>query len=386
MTTVYLIRHAQAEGNLYRRCHGWYNGLITEKGYRQIDALAVRFQDVHIDAVYSSDLFRTMTTARAILHTRNLSLRVDPQLREIGGGCWEDHTWGELLRRDQERMLAFLRCDPAWHVTGSETYPELQQRIHTAVERIAASHPDQTVAVFAHGSAIRSGLAFWLGLPLERMGELPLGDNTSVAKLEFEGGSCKVCYYNDASHLGDLAGSPRRGDGSGDTKAKDLAAISLYFIPLRLPEQKDRYLSARQEGWLTSHGTMDNFDGPAFLATAQRNHDFDPASVLLAMAGDSPVGILQMDFQQEAERKIGRVPFFYIMPEYRSQGLGVQMLGQAISAFRNRGRQYIRLRCAPENNRAKQFYQSHSFYKVGEESGGIGHLDTMERYIGYVLG
>ena len=386
MTTVYLIRHAQAEGNLYRRCHGWYNGLITEKGYRQIDALARRFQDVPIDAVYSSDLFRTMTTARAILRSRPLSLRVDPDLREIGGGCWEDHTWGELLRRDQERMLAFLRCDPSWQVPGSETYPGLQLRFRDAVERIAARHPGQSVAVFAHGSAIRSGLAAWLGLPLERMGEVPLGDNTCVARLEFEGGSCTVCSYNDASHLGDLAGSPRRGDGSGDAKARDLAAVSLYFVPMRLPEQQQLYLSARQEGWMSSHGTMDRFDGAAFLAAAQRNYDFDADSVLLAMAGDAMVGILQMDFQQEAERKIGRVPFFYVMPEYRSRGLGIQMLGQAISSFRSRGQQYIRLRCAPENARARKFYQSHSFYKVGEEPGGIGHLDTMEKYIGYVLG
>ena len=42
MTTVYLIRHAEAEGNLYRRVHGWYDSLITENGYRQIAALRGR--------------------------------------------------------------------------------------------------------------------------------------------------------------------------------------------------------------------------------------------------------------------------------------------------------------------------------------------------------
>ena len=65
MTTLYLIRHAEAEGNLYRRIHGQYNSLITDNGYRQIQALQKRFADVPIDAVYSSDLFRTMTTAGA---------------------------------------------------------------------------------------------------------------------------------------------------------------------------------------------------------------------------------------------------------------------------------------------------------------------------------
>ena len=386
MTTVYLIRHAQAEGNLYRRCQGWYNGLITAKGYEQIDALARRFQDVPIDAAYSSDLFRTMTTARAILRSRPISLRVLPDLREIGGGCWEDHTWGELLRRDEQSMLAFLRCDPRWQVPGSETYPAVRARFQAAVERIAAGHPDQTVAVFAHGSVIRSGLSAWLGLPLERMGELPLGDNTSVARLEFDASGCRVCYYNDASHLGRLSGNPRRGDGSGDSKARELEESSLYFQPMQLPLQSQVYLDARREGWLASHGTMEGFDGPAFLAAAQRDFDFHPESVLLAMAGDHPVGVLQLDFRREAEQKVGRIPFFYILPEFRCRGLGVQLLGQAVSAFRAQGRQYLRLRCAPENDRAKKFYRSHGFCKVGEEPGGIGHLDTMEKYIGYVLG
>ena len=39
MTTIYLIRHAEAEGNLYRRIHGWYDALVTENGWKQIQAL-----------------------------------------------------------------------------------------------------------------------------------------------------------------------------------------------------------------------------------------------------------------------------------------------------------------------------------------------------------
>ncbi|MCM1149955.1 MAG: histidine phosphatase family protein, partial [Butyricicoccus sp.] len=40
MTKIYLIRHAEAEGNIYRRAHGWYDGRVSAKGRRQIDALA----------------------------------------------------------------------------------------------------------------------------------------------------------------------------------------------------------------------------------------------------------------------------------------------------------------------------------------------------------
>ena len=34
MTRIYIVRHAEAEGNLYRRARGWYNSLITQRGYR----------------------------------------------------------------------------------------------------------------------------------------------------------------------------------------------------------------------------------------------------------------------------------------------------------------------------------------------------------------
>lgn len=45
-TTVYIIRHAEAEGNVYRRCHGQYNALLTTRAYKQLPYLAKRFEDV----------------------------------------------------------------------------------------------------------------------------------------------------------------------------------------------------------------------------------------------------------------------------------------------------------------------------------------------------
>ena len=51
MTTVYLIRHAEAEGNVYRRCHGQYDSLLTPRAYEQLPCLAKRFEDVPLDAV-----------------------------------------------------------------------------------------------------------------------------------------------------------------------------------------------------------------------------------------------------------------------------------------------------------------------------------------------
>ena len=48
-TRLYLIRHAEAEGNRYRIAHGHYNSTVTPRGYRQLAALRQRFRDVEID-------------------------------------------------------------------------------------------------------------------------------------------------------------------------------------------------------------------------------------------------------------------------------------------------------------------------------------------------
>ena len=52
--TVYIIRHAEAEGNIYRRCHGIYNSLLTPRAYQQLPCLAKRFESVPLAAVYAS--------------------------------------------------------------------------------------------------------------------------------------------------------------------------------------------------------------------------------------------------------------------------------------------------------------------------------------------
>jgi probable phosphoglycerate mutase len=66
-------------------------------------------------------------------------------------------------------------------------------------------------------------------------------------------------------------------------------------------------------------------------------------------------------------------------PELRSMGLGVQMMGQAVSSFRELGRDKIRLRCAPHNLIAQKFYRSEGFRKIGEEPGGSSMLDILEK-------
>ena len=49
-TKIFLVRHAEAEGNLFRVAHGQYDSNITPQGYRQLAYLRRRFQGERLDA------------------------------------------------------------------------------------------------------------------------------------------------------------------------------------------------------------------------------------------------------------------------------------------------------------------------------------------------
>ena len=108
MTTIYLVRHAEAEGNLYRIAHGHYNSCITDdRGCRQIRALAERFRDVPVDAVYASDLIRPRTTAPSIHLPQGLQPQPAPALRTICLRAWAAPPWPHLPPHSPHSPSAF---------------------------------------------------------------------------------------------------------------------------------------------------------------------------------------------------------------------------------------------------------------------------------------
>ena len=218
MTTIYLIRHAEAEGNLYRRAHGWYNSTITDRGYRQIAALTKRFTDTKFDAVYSSDRFRTMITALSIYKTHGLPLRTVRALREIDVGYWEDTPWAELERIDPEQLANFSNDSQNWHVPGCESFAEVRERMRKALTEIAEAHPNGTVAVFSHGMAMRIIVGTLQGMTLHEIDKTCHAENTAVAKLEYENGTFNVIFRDDASHLGNNIATVRKQPWVNDPK------------------------------------------------------------------------------------------------------------------------------------------------------------------------
>lgn len=375
MTTIYLIRHAEAEGNLYRRVHGWYDSLITENGYRQIAALEERFRDIHIDAVYSSDLFRTRTTARAIYRSKNLPLRTHPGLRELNLGEWEDRTFGAVRHSDPQQMELFNRTDPAWEVEKAETFFQLGDRLYGTVGRLARRHPNQTVAMFSHGMAIRQFLGRVKNIPPEEWHAMPHGDNTAVTCLTFDGEKFTIQYEMDNSHLPeDISTLARQSWWRKDKKAA--ADVNLWAdIPVKTWSQdQELYLKLRREA-------CPGVEDALLLAEAEELWNRWPCgmwNINIFHAGERPIGVILYDDRCNTKRT-GYIKFLSLLPEDRGRGLGIQLIGAAVSMHRNSGRDRLRLHCPADNDRARRFFQKYGFKKIGEGPEG----DLLEKYIGF---
>ena len=377
MTTIYLIRHAEAEGNLYRRVHGWYDSLITDNGYRQIAALEKRFRGISIDAVYSSDLFRTRTTARAVYVPKGLELHTDPGLRELKLGDWEDMTFGFVRHRFPQAMELFNRTDPAWEVPGGESFFQLGERVEETVRRIARRHSGQTAALFSHGMAIRQFLGRVKNIPPEQWHSMPHGDNTAVSCLTWDGERFAIEFEMDNSHLSeDISTLARQAWWRKGGKAQD---VNLWYAPLNQERDWTIYLEARRESWALAYGAGVPFDREEALQNAGDNLSRTPWGVTLAFAGDQLAGVLELDPSRYAREKAGCIPFCWVAPQRRGQGLGIQLIGQAVAFYRPIGRNRLRLHCPAGNEAARRFFQKYGFTNVsGADSAGL-----REKYIGY---
>ena len=165
MTEIYIIRHAQAEGNLYRMMQGNWDGDVTPLGLRQIDALAERFRHVKIDALYSSDLYRTRVTASAITRWHSVPMQLDARLREIHMGSWETEFFGNLEYRCPEKLHEFIFEPDRFSLDGAETYAQVAHRTSEALREIAGNNPGRTVAV-APVLLVYAIMRFGLGVPM----------------------------------------------------------------------------------------------------------------------------------------------------------------------------------------------------------------------------
>lgn len=202
MTDLYIVRHCEAMGNQNRTFQGISDCDITELGQKQLDFLAERFRNIHLDAIYSSPLKRAFKTAAAVGKYQNLPIIKVEKLIEINGGEIEGVCWENFPVTRPELEYHWSVEPHKFHPKDGEPMTSVYKRSWEAIEEIISQNDGKTVALTSHGCTIRNIMCHAQGKPIEELNTVNWADNTGVFLLRFHGEKLpEIVMFNDVSHL-----------------------------------------------------------------------------------------------------------------------------------------------------------------------------------------
>ncbi len=151
-----LIRHGESVANRQRILQGHLDSPLNETGREQAEKLAGALQEDRFAKVFTSDLLRARETAEILCARRESPLEVDPDLREIGIGCFTGLSWTEISERYPEEYQRLLASSMDWSVVPeAEGETAAQARLERFLVKLRENHAEERVAIVAHGAILR---------------------------------------------------------------------------------------------------------------------------------------------------------------------------------------------------------------------------------------
>ena len=202
VTKLYLIRHAEAEGNVVPFFQGGIDTALTDKGKQQLAFLAERFRQIPLDVIYCSPFRRARQTAEAVNQFHGLDMIPEYELREINVGSWEGRKMSDLRTEYPKLFQIWRERMQDFHAPDGDAMRDVYERMRSVMQKIAMENPEKTVAVFSHGCAVRNFLSFVESGSLSGIMDVGWGDNTAVSLVEYDTETgWRLIFKNDSSHL-----------------------------------------------------------------------------------------------------------------------------------------------------------------------------------------
>lgn len=201
MLKIYLVRHGQTEFNIQNRMQGRIDSPLTEKGRRDAEALGKYLSDVDFELVIASPSKRAQVTAELICKGRDISVQVEPDIREINMGSWEGRTKDEIIKAYPVEGEIFYNKPHLYKPLEGDSYYDVQERAVGAVKRFTELYKDGNILIVTHTVVIRAIIAYFKGYPMESLWKGPAIEGTSVTLLEAEHGNIKVASLGETPHI-----------------------------------------------------------------------------------------------------------------------------------------------------------------------------------------
>jgi probable phosphoglycerate mutase len=147
-----LLRHAQTHWNAEKRIQGQKDSYLTENGKKQALIFAEKIQFLGFNAIFCSDLGRTLQTAKIINANLKLPLACDKRLREQDWGGWSGKTLASIWKEEEEKIAQ--QVDAGWDFCppqGESRWNVFQRGCQALKSWSIASKYDRTLVVTHEG-------------------------------------------------------------------------------------------------------------------------------------------------------------------------------------------------------------------------------------------
>jgi broad specificity phosphatase PhoE len=196
---IILARHGQTTANAEKRFQGHLDCPLNEEGHRQAARLAPLLAGFKPGRLYTSDLVRSIETARPAGALLGLAPISSPLFREYSWGVLEGLTWPDIKER-YPALFSRLRYDlRGVDIPGQEPTDTFLQRLQEGLA-ILLAEKIATVALVAHGRYLNAFVVNFLGLDMN--GPWPFSfTSAAVTVLEDKDGRRRLLRFNDQCHL-----------------------------------------------------------------------------------------------------------------------------------------------------------------------------------------
>ena len=167
MTTLYLVRHGETVDNVNQIMQGQTQGKLTENGIRQAQEVRDQLASEDFSAIISSDLKRSVDTAKIIAEPHDLEVVQSPLLRE--------RDWGGFTGRFIPELKGEVWPDDI------ETLENLLSRAGEFIAFVKKTYPGKKVLAVGHGIVNKAVQAIYYG---KQMHEVQRMTNAEVRILE----------------------------------------------------------------------------------------------------------------------------------------------------------------------------------------------------------
>lgn len=199
-TRILAIRHGETLWNVDSRIQGHLNIGLNDTGRWQAERLGMALKDEPITAIYASDLSRAHDTALAVSRRTGVPVQAEPGLRERSFGEFEGRTFAEIETELPEQAQRWRQRDPSFTPAGGESLLMLEARVLSVAGRLAAQHPGEQIALFAHGGVIDILYRAATRLDLQAARTWALG-NTAINRLLWSPEGFSLVGWADVQHL-----------------------------------------------------------------------------------------------------------------------------------------------------------------------------------------